>query len=107
MHALGSVGFALAALVCGAPGVAAADPPSPLDVIEQLEFAGYQVNVDRIGSAPIEECVVTGVRNPQQITVPAVLIDDGPGHLGGKRDEPYVVDIVVRQSISVSLDCAR
>ncbi len=107
MRVMGAVTLTVAALVGGATATAAAQPQSPLDVIEQLEFAGYWVNVDRVGSAPIEECVVTSVRNPQQITVPAVLIDDGPGHFGGKGDERDVVDVVVRQSISVSLDCAR
>ncbi|MDY6995954.1 MAG: hypothetical protein SW019_05125 [Actinomycetota bacterium] len=101
MRMLGFVAAVVAALVSGAAGLAGADTRNPLDVIEQLELAGYTVNVDRVGSAPIQDCVVTGVRNPQQITVPAVVAD-GAGH--GVDD---VVDVVVRQSISVSLDCAR
>jgi len=44
--------------------------------------------------------VVTSVRNPQQVTVPAVVVD-GVGH----GDD--VVDVVVHQSISVSLNCGR
>ena len=100
MRTLGIVAAAVAALVCAAAGFAAADPRNPLDVIEQLEMAGYTVTVDRIGNAPIQDCVVTSVRNPQQVTVPAVVVD-GVGH----GDD--VVDVVVRQSISVSLDCAR
>lgn len=100
MRTLGIVAAAVAALVCGAAGFAAADPRNPLDVIEQLELAGYTVTVDRVGNAPIQDCVVTSVRNPQQVTVPAVVVDGA-----GRGDD--VVDVVVRQSISVSLDCAR
>ena len=55
------------AAVVGAPaGVATAE--SPADTIGLLEAQGYHVNVDRIGSAPIEECVVVSVRNPQTVT---------------------------------------
>ena len=101
MRVLGVVAAAVAAVVSGAAaGLAAADPQNPLDVIEQLELAGYTVNIDRVGSAPIQDCTVIGVRNPRQITVPAVVVDGG-----GHGDD--VVDVVVRQSISLSLDCAR
>ena len=99
MRTLGIVAAAVAALVCGIAGFAAADPRNPLDVIEELELAGYTVTVDRVGNAPIQDCVVTSVRNPQQVTVPAVVVDGI-----GRSDD--VVDVVVRQSISVSLDCA-
>jgi len=81
---------------------AAAQPQNPWVVIEQLELAGYTVNVDRIGSAPIGECVVTDVRNPQQVTEPVVVLDRD-GHHGRDID---VIDVVVHQSISVSLDCS-
>ncbi|GFM21296.1 MULTISPECIES: hypothetical protein [Mycobacteriaceae] len=108
MRTLGIVAAAVAALVSAAAGLAAADPRNPLDVIEQLELAGYTVTVDRIGNAPIQDCVVTGLRNPQQITVPAVVIGGAGGAGGhGGRDDGEVVDVVVHQSISVSLDCAR
>ncbi|MGZ8801590.1 MAG: hypothetical protein ACXWZL_02945 [Mycobacterium sp.] len=86
-------------VTCGPAAPAAADQQNPWEVIEQLELAGYYVNIDRIGSAPIGECVVTDIRNPQQITRPVVV--DGRGH-HGDRD---VIEVVVRQSISVSLDC--
>ena len=90
---------AVLGVTCGPAGLAAADPQNPWDVIGQLELAGYTVNIDRIGSAPIGECVVIGVRNPQQVTQPVVV--DGRGH---RRDRD-VIDVVVHQSISVSLDC--
>lgn len=85
----------------GAPvAPAAAQQQNAFDVIEQWESAGYQVNIDRIGSAPIGDCVVIGVRNPQQVTQPVLVI-------GGPDDDDGldVVDVVVHRSISVSLDC--
>ncbi len=113
MRTIGMAAAAASALVCGTVAPAAADSPNPLEVIEQLELAGYTVNIDRIGSAPIQDCVVTGVRNPQQVTAP-VLVVDGRGHRGGHHDGSFdrrgeldVVDVVVHQSISVSLDCTR
>lgn len=115
-------GLALAtAAVVGAPaGVATAE--SPADTIGLLEAQGYHVNVDRIGSAPIEECVVVSVRNPQTVTrLVRVERDGGHGsgrHGGdngagdgdqgghGNRGRDYdLVEVVVSRSISVSLDC--
>lgn len=69
-----------------------------------LEAQGYTVNVDRIGSAPLEQCTVTAIRNPQQVTRWVRVEDVGWGRHG--RDSG-VVEIVVSQSISVSLDCNR
>lgn len=83
-------------------GQAAAEDQNPFLVIEQLELAGYTVNLDRIGSAPIEQCAVTEVRNPQQVTQPLEVIDGGGRH---HSDDIDVIDVVVHQSISVTLDC--
>ena len=62
---------------------------------------GYTVNIDRIGTAPINQCVVTNVRNPQRVTqwVPYT----GPGRDGDNA----LVLAVIAQSISVTLDCSR
>src|SRR5215212_7700623 len=95
---------ALVAGVCGAlaaPAGLASAEESPQQVISRLQSEGYTVNIDRVGTAPINECVVTGVRNPQQVTqwVPY----HGPG---GNRDH-VLVQVVVSQSISVSLNCSR
>jgi hypothetical protein len=73
------------------------------DTISGLRSQGYQVNIDRIGSGPMDDCVVTSVRNPQTITR---WIKDyhGPKDKFGRR--PYrLIEIVVHRSISVSLDC--
>lgn len=71
--------------------------------IAGLEAQGYDVNIDRIGSGPMDECVVTSVRNPQTVTR---TIKDyyGPKDKNGKR-RFRLITIVVHQSISVSLDC--
>ncbi|MGV0836130.1 hypothetical protein [Mycolicibacterium thermoresistibile] len=89
----------ICATVAGPAGSVAAETPQ--QVIDRLQAQGYTVTIDRIGTGPINDCVVTGVRNPKKVTqwVPYV----GPGI----RDETVLVQEVVSQSISVSLDCSR
>jgi hypothetical protein len=95
---------AVAAAVCGAiaapAGLASADE-SPQDLINRLQGEGYTVNIDRVGTAPLDQCVVTNVRNPQQVTqwVPY----NGPGRNGDR----VLVQVVTSQSISVTLNCSR
>jgi hypothetical protein len=72
---------------------------SAVVTIGQLEAQGFDVKIDRIGSAPLDQCVVTSVRNPQNQTQ-LVEIDRGRG-----RD--ILVPIVVNRTITVSLNCAR
>jgi hypothetical protein len=89
--------------VCGAiaaPGLASAEE-SAQQVISRLQSEGYTVNVDRIGSGPMDQCVVTNVRNPQQVTqwVPY----SGPGRNGDR----VLVQVVTSQSISVTLNCSH
>ena len=67
--------------------------------IGRLEAEGFTVNVDRVGSAPLSQCVVTNVRNPQEQTR-LVRVD------GGKKNRDRVIEVVVSRSISVSLDCS-
>jgi hypothetical protein len=95
---------ALAAGVCGAiaapAGLASAEETAQ-QVISRLQSEGYTVNIDRVGTAPLDQCVVTNVRNPQQVTqwVPYT----GPG----KDGDRVLVQVVTSQSISVTLDCSR
>ena len=95
---------AAAAGVCAAiaapAGLASADE-TPQELISRLQSEGYTVNIDRVGTAPLDQCVVTSVRNPQQVTqwVPYT----GPGR-GGDR---VLVQVVTSQSISVTLNCSR
>ncbi|MCX8559650.1 hypothetical protein OS122_01895 [Mycolicibacterium mucogenicum] len=88
-----------AALTMLAPaGLAAAE--SAQDTINRLQSEGYVVTIDKLGTAPVSECTVTSVRNPQQTTqlVPWV----GPG-LG--RNSNSILLPQTSRTISVSLDC--
>jgi hypothetical protein len=98
--AAGIVGICAAMAVPA--GVASAEEDAQA-TIKRLQDEGYTVNIDRTGSAPLSECVVTNVRNPKQVTqwVPYI----GPGR-NGSGDRALVLD-VVSQSISVTLDCNR
>lgn len=95
----------IAAAALAAPPQASAEQTA-LETIGMLEAQGYTVNVDRIGSAPLEQCTVTGIRNPQQVTQ-WVSVEDGDHHGGDHHRGTDLVEIVVSQSISVSLDCNR
>ena len=71
------------------------------ELISRLQSEGYTVNIDRIGTGPLDKCVVTSVRNPQQVTqwVPYI----GPG----KNGDRVLLEVVTSQSISVTLNCSR
>jgi hypothetical protein len=84
-------------------GIASAEEDAQA-TIKRLQDEGYTVNIDRTGSAPMSECVVTNVRNPKQVTQWVPYIGPGRGGFGG--DRALVLD-VVSQSISVTLDCNR
>lgn len=101
--------WTLAAVIAGTcaamavpTGFASADDRSAQQVISDLQSEGYTVNIDRVGSGPMDKCVVTNVRNPQQVTqwVPYI----GPGNNGDRR--ALVLD-VTSQTISVTLDCNK
>ena len=99
--------FMLAAVIAGvcaaiaAPAGLASAEETAQQVISRLQSEGYTVNVDRIGTGPLNNCVVTNVRNPQQVKqwVPY----SGPG----KDGERVLIQVVTSQSISVTLDCSR
>ena len=96
-------GIVAAGVVLAPGGLATAQPLAPGNAwatIGQLEAAGYDVHIDRVGSAPIEACIVTSVRNPQDITR-TIRVDDGRGR---DRDRDFVT-VVVRRIITVSLNC--
>ncbi|MBI3227097.1 MAG: hypothetical protein HYZ39_18785 [Mycolicibacterium cosmeticum] len=83
------------ALATAAP----AHAESALTTIGQLEAQGFHVNVDRVGSAPLDRCEVTSVRNPQEQT--RLIRVDRHG------DRDVFIPVVVRRTITVSLDCSR
>lgn len=96
--------LAAVAAICGAiagPAGAASADNSAQTTINQLQQQGYSVNIDRIGTGPMSQCIVTSVRNPQTVTqwVPYT----GPGR--GNGDRTILVPVVTSQTISVSLDC--
>lgn len=69
-------------------GLAAAE--SAQDTINRLQSEGYVVTIDKLGTAPVSECTVTSVRNPQQTTqlVPWV----GPGLGRNSNSIPAAAD---------------
>ena len=89
--------------VCGAALAPAtlAGADSAQETINELQSQGYTVTIDKIGTAPISQCQVTSVRNPQSVSqlVPYV----GPGNNGDR----VLVQQQTSQTISVSLDCTR
>jgi hypothetical protein len=65
--------------------------------IKQLQDQGYTVNIDRVGTGPLDKCQVTDVRNP--LTITRLNRENGTTHGGD------LVPIVVSKTIKVSLDC--
>jgi hypothetical protein len=94
---------AACAVVVAPTGIASAEQTA-LETIGLLEAEGYNVNVDRVGSGPLDQCVVTSVRNPQTQTK---TIRDyyGPKDEDGNR-KFRIIEVVTSRSISVSLDCS-
>ena len=94
---------AVAAGVCGAiaaPAGLASAEESPQELISRLQSEGYTVNIDRIGTGSMDKCVVTNVRNPQQVK--QWLPYTGPG----KDGDRVLVQVVTSQTISVTLNCS-
>jgi hypothetical protein len=84
--------------------VASADQTAQ-EQINQLQSEGFTVNVDRVGSGPIDSCVVTSVRNPQTQTR---NVRDYYGGRDANGDRKYrIIEVVVSRSISVSLNCGN
>lgn len=111
----------VAALAVAAPvAIASADDDednynSAIVTIGNLEAQGYTVNVDRVGSAPLEDCVVTDIRNPQEVTRWVRVGDDNGGWHGDDDEHGWswlgnnnseLVEVVVKRTITVSLNCS-
>lgn len=96
--------IALAAAACGAilaPAGFALAADSAIATIGLLEAQGFDVKIDRVGSAPLSDCVVTNVRNPRERTELVPVI--GGRNRGGDRD---FVPVIVDRTVTVSLDCS-
>jgi hypothetical protein len=94
-----AAGIVAASVVLAPAGVAIAQPIAPgnaQQTIGLLEADGYNVVIDRVGSAPLEFCIVTSVRNPQTVTRTIFV---------GKGKDREAVTVVVSRSITVSLNC--
>lgn len=87
------------AVIAAPAGFAAADQTAQ-QVIASWEAQGYQVNIDRVGSGPLDSCVVTSVRNPNTITRTV--------RTGGRNEHTpsTLVPIIVSRTVQISLYCA-
>lgn len=93
-----ALGAAAAGLLLAAATPAKAE--SAEATIGLLEAQGFDVRVDRIGSAPLDQCVVTDIRNPQERKVMNF----------GRRDHDHVFrddSFFVKRTVTVSLNCVR
>jgi hypothetical protein len=91
--------LAAASVALAPAGLATAEPTqtgNAYSTIGLLEADGYNVIIDRVGSAPLQECFVTNVRNPQTQTRTFWV---------GKGKDRELVTVVVSRSITVSLNC--
>jgi hypothetical protein len=91
--------LAAASVLLAPAGLAIAEPTqagNAYATIGTLEGEGYDVIVDRVGNAPINQCIVTSVRNHQTQTR-TFWVDEGKH----RRQ----VTVVVSRSINVSLNC--
>ena len=64
--------------------------------VEMALPSGYDVIIDRVGNAPLNQCIVTSVRNPQTQTR-TFWVDEGKHR--------RLVTVVVSRSINVTLNC--
>jgi hypothetical protein len=89
-----------AASVLLAPaGLATAEPTqnaNAYQTIGVLEDEGYDVIIDRVGNAPLNQCVVTSVRNPQTQTRTFWV---------GEGKQRRLITVVVNRTINVTLNC--
>jgi hypothetical protein len=91
--------MAAASVVLAPAGLANAEPTqngNAYQTIGVLEDEGYDVIIDRVGNAPINQCIVTSVRNPQTQTR-TFSVDEGKHR--------RLVTVVVSRSINVTLNC--
>ncbi|BBX29670.1 hypothetical protein GCM10009632_26140 [Mycolicibacterium alvei] len=86
--------------VVGASSAVASADETAQQTISRLEAEGYTVTIDKIGTAPLDQCVVTDVRNPQHISQLMPYV--GPGLGGNNR---ILLPTTTSQTVSVSLNC--
>jgi hypothetical protein len=87
----------IAAAACGiilAPAAISSAQESAQLTIATLEAQGFDVKVNRIGSAPLNQCVVTDIRNARNRTE---LVRRGND----------LIEVVAERNITVTADCSR
>lgn len=85
----------IAAAAFGAIAVPAVASAESADLtIATLEAQGFEVKVNRIGSASLDECVITDIRKPKERTEFVRRGDDR-------------IAVVTERSITVTADCSR
>lgn len=82
-----------ALLTLAAP--AASQPGSATSTINSLEAQGFDVRITRVGSAPLEQCTVAGVRNMGRANQ-LIPFDD---------DDINVFTVLPKPKVTVSLNC--
>lgn len=87
---------AVGAILIGPAAPARAD--SAAATIHQLEATGFDVRINRIGSAPLEECRITEIGRPRE-QKRLTLVE-------GRDDDRALIPVVVKRTITVSLNCA-
>jgi hypothetical protein len=91
--ALASAAMALAATANTAPS----GPSSVDSTIDNLRSHGYQVIVNRVGTAPLDTCSVSAVRPGQTYSR---TVDDAPGSTGDD-----IVTTVTGRTVFVDVSC--
>ena len=97
MRAIFLIQAAIAAAACGmilAPAAISSAQESAQLTISTLEAQGFDVKVSRIGSAPLNQCVVTDIRNARDRTELVRRGDD-------------LIEVVKQRNITVTADCSR
>ncbi len=87
----------IAAAACGIitlPAAIASAQESAQLTIATLEAQGFDVKVSRIGSAPLDECVVTDIGNVRERKEFVRRGDD-------------LIEVVADRNITVTADCSR
>lgn len=90
----------VAAGACGFAGPASAAPTGP-DVsrtVENLEAQGFNVIVNKVGNAPLDQCAVRGVRPGQTYERMESDVPGPRGHMG-------ITTIVTGKTVYLDVSC--
>jgi hypothetical protein len=90
---------ALAFVALGLAGVANAAPSGPgtaAETVNSLQAQGFHVILNKIGTAPLDQCAVSGVRPGQTYT----RMDSGAPGAGSS-----IVTTVTAKTVYVDVDC--